>query len=93
MPSAITRAARHPVVQAAMGRFDQHLWKFAIDRRRTGPPNPGGWNRGRVGSAAEVPLGDALPPRRTTISHLYDFGDGWERRLVVGTRGGDPATL
>lgn len=92
VPTALTLEGLHDVIQAAMGWFDYHLWEFTIGKRRFGPPvEDDGWGAEPSGNALEVRLRDVLGPKTTRIGYLYDFGDGWEHRLIVShVRVGEP---
>jgi hypothetical protein len=90
VPTSISLESLHAVIQAAMGWENYHLWEFSLGKRRYGPPNDDGWGPAVV-DAGKVRLMDLIGPRETTISYLYDFGDGWEHRLTVSkVREGDP---
>ncbi|MBO0906105.1 plasmid pRiA4b ORF-3 family protein [Jiella sonneratiae] len=92
VPTAMTLAALHDVIQTAMGWFDCHLWEFTIGRQGYGPPMDEDWGSETRQEASKVRLRDVLKPRRTTIDYLYDFGDSWEHRLTVTrVRASDPA--
>ncbi len=91
VPTSITLKVLHDVIQAAMGWFDYHLWEFTIAKRRYGLPSDEDWGTEPLNDARKVRLREVLRPRRTTIDYLYDFGDGWEHRLIVtNVRAGDP---
>ena len=92
VPTSMTLLGLHDVVQAVMGWFDYHLWKFTIGKRSYGvldEDDP--WVDNPPADATKTRLRDVLHPRKTVIDYLYDFGDGWEHRLVVTKiRAGEP---
>ena len=72
----------HEVIQAAFGWWNCHLHEFELGRRRYGVPDPAEhW--------AEPPEDerltrlDAIANEGSTFRYTYDFGDGWEHRVVV----------
>jgi hypothetical protein len=66
------------------------LWEFTIAKQRYGLPMDEDWGTAPRIEAAKVRLRDVLKPRKTTIDHLYDFGDSWEHRLTItGIRQGE----
>lgn len=90
VPTSITLKALHDIVQAAMDWQDYHLWQFTIGERCYGPAQLyEDWDR--PADAAKVRLRQVLAAGRTVIDYLYDFGDGWEHRLIVDdVRAGEP---
>jgi hypothetical protein len=91
-PTSITLKSLHDVIQAVMGWFDSHLWEFTIGQRRYGPPaEDGDWGIDPPADADKARLRGVLNPRKTVIEYLYDFGEGWEHRLIVShVRAGEP---
>ncbi|MBR0670486.1 plasmid pRiA4b ORF-3 family protein [Neoroseomonas soli] len=91
VPTSITLKALHEVIQAAMGWFDYHLWEFTIGQRRFGLPMDEDWGTEPRIEARKVRLREILAPRKTTMTYVYDFGDGWEHRLILtNIRQGEP---
>jgi hypothetical protein len=91
VPTSVTLFVLHDIVQATMGWFDYHLWEFTVGTQRYGLPMEDNWDTEPCIDASKVRLRDVLKPRRTTIDYLYDFGDGWEHRLIVSRiRAGEP---
>lgn len=83
VPTSITLKVLHDVIQVAMGWFDCHLWEFTIGKQKYGLPMKDHWGSEPRGAATKVRLRDVLKPRKTVIDYTYDFGDGWEHRLIV----------
>ena len=76
-------AALHHVIQAAMGWHDAHLHQFRINNRYIGVPDPESdapeWH---TEDERKVFLNRVLTDD-AVFTYLYDFGDGWEHRLLV----------
>lgn len=71
------------MIQAAFGWWNYHLHEFEIDGRRYGVPDPDDGIFGPpVVDEATVRL-DSVAAAGTRIDWIYDFGDGWEHRVVV----------
>ena len=83
VPTSVTLKVLHDIVQITMGWLDQHLWEFRIDDRSYGLPMDEDRGMEPRIEAIKVRLRDVLKPRRTTIKYIYDFGDGWEHRIIV----------
>lgn len=73
----------HHVIQAAMGWHDAHLHQFRLNNRYIGVPDPESdapdWH---TEDERKVFLNRVLTDE-TVFTYLYDFGDGWEHRLLV----------
>ena len=92
VPTSVTLKVLHDIVQAVMNWFDDHLWEFTIGERTYGLPTDEDWETAPHFEAIKVRLRDVLQPETTIIDYVYDFGDGWEHRLIVtDVRAGDPA--
>jgi pRiA4b ORF-3-like protein len=75
----------HRMLQIVMGWWDYHLYQFDIGRAHYGIRDPE-WDPEigiEVRSARIARLGRVVPSERTVFWYKYDFGDGWEIRLVV----------
>jgi Plasmid pRiA4b ORF-3-like protein/Domain of unknown function (DUF6933) len=72
----------HEVIQAAFGWWNHHLPEFEVGRTRYGIPHPDeDWGeppRDERGTAL-----DAIAGVGSSFRYTYDFGDGWEHRVVV----------
>lgn len=73
----------HHVIQSAMGWHDAHLHQFRINNRYIGVPDPESdapeWH---TEDERKVFLNRVLTDD-AVFTYLYDFGDGWEHRLLV----------
>ncbi|MBN2490667.1 MAG: plasmid pRiA4b ORF-3 family protein [Planctomycetes bacterium] len=92
VPSNLTLARLHDVLQGAMGWMGGHLHQFVVGERFYGTPDPDfGMD---IESAQRVRLADVLSEPGEKIVYEYDFGDDWvhdvrlERvlRAAPGTR-------
>ncbi len=76
-------AALHHVIQAAMGWHDAHLHQFRLNGRYIGVPDPENdspdWH---TEDERKVFLNRVLTDD-AVFTYLYDFGDGWEHRILV----------
>lgn len=80
----------HDAVQVAMGWTDSHLHMFEVDGQRFGVPDAE-WGEDDVRRETTVRLHEVAPEVGSRLLYTYDFGDGWEHRIVVEALG-DPVT-
>ena len=72
----------HDVIQAAFGWWDYHLHEFEVGRVRYAVPDPDDdWGEPRRDERG-VRL-DAIAAEGSSFLYTYDFGDGWDHRIVV----------
>lgn len=72
----------HEVIQAAFGWWNYHLHLFEIGDARYGLPDPD-WDFGEpVKDERRARLEQVLGVG-TSFRYAYDFGDGWEHRVMV----------
>lgn len=84
VPSQINLRRLHDVIQRVMGWEDCHLYEFEAEGRYYGEPDPDGLDNGSVANAANLKLHTLVPRLADSeLRYLYDFGDGWEHRIVV----------
>jgi hypothetical protein len=81
VPSSITLAGLHTVIQQAMGWQDYHLHQFEIGDTVYGVDDGEGWGPPIV-DEKRTRLGD-VAPEGTAFSYQYDFGDSWEHLVNV----------
>ena len=82
VPSNITLAKLHDVIQIAMGWMDSHLHEFVINDERYG--NAGmfdDWDDGPI-DGKRVRLNQVAAPRSRFI-YQYDFGDNWQHEIKI----------
>jgi hypothetical protein len=75
----------HLVLQVAMGWENYHLHCFRIDDVRYGPADHGGGFDLDDVDESRVSVAEAFSNAQRG-SYDYDFGDGWEHRLLVEKR-------
>ena len=78
--SATDLAELHEILQIAMGWTDSHLHQFVAGDEAFGVPDPDF----EVGTRSEdgIRIGSLLRKEKEWITYEYDFGDGWEHKLV-----------
>ncbi|ONI79558.1 hypothetical protein ALI144C_26115 [Actinosynnema sp. ALI-1.44] len=79
VPSGMSLAALHAVVQDAFGWLDSHMWVFETPLGHYGVPHPGV----DFHDAGRVTLQDVAPTPGDRLRYTYDFGDNWEHDIVV----------
>jgi hypothetical protein len=86
LPGDLDLPALHDVIQSAMGWYDCHLHRF---RTGSDPRAPGfvtnfDVEEGEEGTLEDgVRLDQLVAQQGDQLWYEYDFGDGWEHRLVV----------
>jgi len=88
VPSSLTLARLHGVLQTAMGWENSHMHEFSAGRRRFGQPNlsDGFMDGPQVESERTARLCDVLQRAGAKMIYTYDFGDGWEHSIVLEKR-------
>jgi len=83
VPSDVTLADLHQIIQAAMGWWDYHLHQFNIGGIFYGEPHPdyGGWIKMR--DEQEFRLNQVVPGAKSRFTYEYDFGDSWVHMILV----------
>ncbi len=72
----------HEVIQAAFGWWNYHLHEFAVGRTRYGVPDPDeDW--GEPPRDERRTRLDAIGGAGSSFLYTYDFGDGWDHKIVV----------
>lgn len=84
VPEQINLRRLHQVIQIVMGWTESHLYEFDCAGRRYGEPDPFVLGGDDVAQAVNIKL-NTVVSRLTgdEFFYVYDFGDGWEHRLVV----------
>jgi hypothetical protein len=80
VPSTMTLARLHKVIQEVFGWWDYHLHEFEIDGRRYGIDDGEDWDPPL--DERRTKLRDVAPQRKP-FAYLYDFGDNWRHRINV----------
>lgn len=73
----------HVIIQVLMDWEDYHLHKFTIDEKSYCPLEPDLDMFGENIDETKVLLKQLLKTEKTTFLYEYDFGDGWELKLVL----------
>jgi hypothetical protein len=80
VPLGIRLDQLHAVIQAAMGWTNSHLWEFRAGETGWSIPNAD-WGED-MRDASKAQLINVLEDASTTsLTYLYDFGDGWEHTV------------
>ena len=80
VPSDITLARLHAILQVLMGWRDNHLYAFVINEKRYSPPSE--HDKGKQNSI-RTKLSEIFAKDMKEIRYEYDFGDRWEIELCI----------
>jgi hypothetical protein len=81
VPSTISLAKLHEILQAAMGWEDEHLYLFKVQERLYGESDPE-WDL-PIRNAAQAKLDKIAPSAHARFVYEYDLGDRWLHEIVV----------
>ena len=81
VPSDITLAELHDILQAVMGWCDAHLHQFIVEGTYYGVPDPDDYVE--VKDERQMRLNQIVPGVKYKFVYEYDFGDSWEHELLV----------
>lgn len=93
LPGDLTLPQVHVAIQAAMGWYDSHLHRFRMsnDHRSAHFATEFDLDEGDEGMPeADVRLDQLLAAKGDELWYEYDFGDGWDHKLVVEAVLDDP---
>lgn len=79
--NAMPLADLHRALQCAMGWLDLHLHQFTVDRQSYGIPETD-WPDDTL-HERRFTVGDLLTAERDSLLYEYDFGDGWQHKVVL----------
>jgi hypothetical protein len=82
VPADIKLPKLHQCLQLAMGWTNSHLHQFRVGDTHYGVPDPE-WPELQMRDQRQVRLCDLLGEVQREIVYEYDFGDGWEHRIVL----------
>jgi len=86
VPEQINLHRLHELIQDVMGWEDCHLYEFQCNGRFYGEPDE--WSDRPIALARNAKLKSlAARAKGGAFHYFYDFGDGWEHRLVVEATG------
>src|SRR5271166_3502901 len=85
VPSTLTLARLHDVLQTTMGWAGGHMHEFRTADRHFGIPDPGDRSMGmpHVENERGVKLSKMLWRPGAKLIYTYDFGDNWEHAIVL----------
>jgi hypothetical protein len=81
VPSTVSLAHLHEILQIAMGWLDCHLHMFEGRGQTYGVPDPE--SAANVRNEARVRLDQVLLEPKDAMFYEYDFGDGWRHKVVL----------
>jgi hypothetical protein len=81
VPGSLSLKDLHDVLQVAVGWTDSHLHQFVARGTLYGRPDPE-FGRGSVNEKG-VRLDGVLKAEKDAMIYEYDFGDGWQHKVVL----------
>lgn len=81
VPSSLSLKDLHKVLQVALGWTDSHLHGFTAKGRHYGIPDLE-FGMGQI-NESRVRLDEVLSTEKDVMIYAYDFGDGWEHKIVL----------
>lgn len=81
VPGTISLLKFHDVLQFAMGWDDYHLHQFRAAGQLYGLPDPE-FDRD-IKNETRAKLNQLLKQKNDSLIYEYDFGDGWEHKVVL----------
>ncbi len=84
VPNTITLGKLHQVLQVVMGWEDEHLHQFVQGRELYGVPDKEEVFFGMSATDEnKTILSSLLSKEKEWLTYEYDFGDGWEHKLIL----------
>jgi hypothetical protein len=83
VPSDITLADLHRIIQAAFGWWDYHLHQFIIAETYFGVPDPDYDDFREMHDESRIRLNQITRREGFAFRYEYDFGDSWLHRVLV----------
>jgi len=83
VPSDLTLAKLHRVIQAVMGWYDSHLHQFIVGKTYYGVPSLDEFSELELKDERKARLDQILSRSKQKIVYEYDFGDSWEHEIVL----------
>ncbi len=81
VPSFYSLKDLHDVLQVAMGWMESHLHQFVARGTLYGQPDAE-FGIGRI-NEKHVRLDEVLRTEKDAMTYEYDFGDGWEHKVIL----------
>lgn len=81
--STISLADFHLVIQIAMGWTNSHLHQFIYNREMYGIPDDEFDFGLETKDERKFKIGQLLKQEKDSMIYEYDFGDGWEHKIVL----------
>lgn len=82
VPAEIKLPKLHQCLQLAMGWTNSHLHQFKVGETTYGIPDPE-WPDLRMLDERRCRLCDLMGEAQRELVYEYDFGDGWEHRVIL----------
>ena len=84
VPSNITLHRLHLILQEVMGWTNSHLYRFMVDKNEYSTPDPENYfDELDCIDSRRTKLDFVVTAKGDKFSYEYDFGDGWEHKLIV----------
>ena len=83
VPENTTLAHLHDILQITMGWADSHLNMFTIDGQVYGDPADDEFGISNTKNETRFRLNQLALTEKAKFDYEYDFGDGWEHKLLV----------
>jgi hypothetical protein len=81
VPSSLSLKDLHDILQVAIGWTDSHLHQFVAKGTFYGEPDPE-FEMERL-DETRVRVDEVLRKEKDAMTYEYDFGDGWEHKIVL----------
>jgi hypothetical protein len=84
VPENVTLGTLHTIIQAAMGWDNYHQHEFTIFGKKYGEPDENDeMFKREIKNEAGINLNKIGLPTGTSFTYVYDFGDGWEHKILL----------
>lgn len=81
VPSDVSLAKLHRIIQEVMGWSDYHLHQFRLGETYYGVPDPDDFHE--VEDEKTVKLSRLVSRPKAKLLYEYDFGDSWEHEILL----------
>ena len=84
VPGSVRLSVLHAIIQEAMGLTNSHLHEFTVgDASYSDPEFELQEDNPDVQDESKVRLSEVAPRKGDWFLYMYDFGDGWEHKILV----------